>query len=129
VSFLEPEPDLKKIMKGKKAKGRGRRGKRTQLFIGDLEPLLLARRLLRRRRRRRSASPESDAAAEDGGNEDGDADANAVVDDDGVWPGEYNMAVPTIVVTEPEPEVERAESRITPEEVERAIGAAFAIAN
>ena len=37
--------------------------------------------------------------------------------------------VPTIVVTEPdaEPKMEIVGTRITPEEVERAIGAAFAI--
>jgi hypothetical protein len=53
-----------------------------------------------------------------------DADVDADADtDDGVWPGEF--VVPTIVVTEPETEVG---SRITQEEVERAIGAAFAFA-
>ena len=60
----------------------------------------------------------------------GDADADADTDDgdgDGIWPGE--SVVPTIVVTEPdaEPKMEMVGTRITPEEVERAIGAAFAI--
>ena len=111
--------------------GRHRRYKQTCLFIGNLETLLLARKLRRRRRRRRSASLSSDdaAAGDDDGDEEGnldDVDA-ADDDDDGVWPGEFMAAVPTIVVTELEPEPERVSSRITPEEVERAIGAAFAI--
>ena len=73
----------------------------------------------------------SDDAADDGdGDEEGNLDdVDVADDDDGVWPGEFMAAVPTIVVTEPEPEpeLERVSSRITPEEVERAIGAAFAI--
>ena len=62
--------------------------------------------------------------------EDEDADADGDTDDgdgDGIWLGEF--VVPTIVVTEPdaEPKMEMVGTRITPEEVERVIGAAFAI--
>ena len=87
-----------------------------------------------RRKRRRSASLDANADNPgDDGEEDeagGDIDLDADADgdtDDGVWPGEF--IVPTIVITEPdaEPEMERVGTRITPEEVERAIGAAFAI--
>ena len=63
----------------------------------------------------------------EGGQEDEDADADGDTDDgEGVWPSEF--VVPTIVVTEPdaEPKMEMVRTRITPEEVERAIGAAFA---
>jgi hypothetical protein len=66
------------------------------------------------------ANPEED------GNIDLDADADGDTDE-GVWPGEF--IVPTIVITEPdaEPEMEMVGTRITPEEVERAIGVAFSV--
>ncbi|KAH9012155.1 hypothetical protein EDB84DRAFT_970912 [Lactarius hengduanensis] len=125
-----PDPDhdqleqQKKKTKGKgkgKMAGRGRRGKRIQFFVGSLEPLLVARR---RRRRRRSASltplDDDDDGDEDGNpGEGGDADADADADD-GIWPGEYVVSVPST-------QTEEMATRITPEEVERAIGAAFAI--
>ncbi len=145
VSLPDPEHDQPKGTKGKgkrtaMAHGR-RRCKRIRLFVGSLEPLLVAgRRRKNKNRRRRSASLPPLSAGDDG-NEDGnvgdvDVDADADVDtddddDDGVWPGEYEVPVPpipTIVVTGPvEVEAEAVVARITPEEVERAIGAAFAI--
>jgi hypothetical protein len=69
---------------------------------------------------------DEDANPEEAGGIDLDADADGDTDE-GVWPGEF--IVPTIVITEPdaEPEMEIVRTRITPEEVERAIGAAFAI--
>ena len=143
VSLPDPEHDQPKGTKGKgkrtaMAHGR-RRCKRIRLFVGSLEPLLVAgRRRKNKNRRRRSASLPPLSASDDG-NEDGnvgdvDVDADADVDtddddDDGVWPGEYEVPVPpipTIVVTGPV-EAEAEVARITPEEVERAIGAAFAI--
>ena len=110
---------------------RGRRSnKRTLFFVGSLEPLLLARR--KKRRRRRSASLDGNVDNHPGQDGEGyeDADVDGDTDDgDGevVWLGGF--VVPTIVVTEPdaEPEMEMVGTRITPEEVERAIGAAFAI--
>ena len=61
------------------------------------------------------------------GEEDEDADTNGDTDD-GIWSRE--LVVPTIVVTEPkaEPEMEMVGTRITPEEVERAIGARLLLA-
>ena len=93
--------------------------------------MLLARRQ-KRQRRRRSASLDANVDNHPGeyGEEGEDADADGDTDNDdgdGIWPGEF--VVPTIVVTEPdaEPKMEMVGTRITPEEVERAIGAAFAI--
>ena len=132
VSLPDPEPDQPKAKGKTTAMARGGRKGHKRMFVGNLEPLLVARKRRKNyNRRRRSASPPSDprnAGAGDDGDEggnldDNDADADADADgdpDDGVWPGEF--VVPTIVVTEPD-----AELRITPEEVERAIGAAFAI--
>ena len=132
MSLPDPEPDQheQKTIKGKGITRRGRRSsKRIWHFVGSLEPLLLARR--QKRQRRRSASLDANVynPGEDG-EEDEDADADGDTDDgdgDGIWPGEF--VVPTIVVTEPdaEPKMEMVGTRITPEEVERAIGAAFAI--
>ena len=103
-----------------------RSSKRTLFFVGSLEPLLLARRQ-KRQRRRRSAFLDNnvDSPGEDG-EENNDADADGDTDD-GIWPGEF--VVPTMVVTEPEaePEMEIVGTSIMPEEVERAIGAAFVI--
>ena len=129
MSFPDPEPDqFERQGKRKGNTRRGRRGsKRTLFFVGRLEPLLLARGKKRLRRRSASLGGNVDNPGE-GGEEDEDADANGDTDDgDGVWPGEF--AVPTIVVTEPEaePEMVLMGTRIAPEEVERAIGAAFAI--
>ncbi|KAH9069513.1 hypothetical protein EDB83DRAFT_2372806 [Lactarius deliciosus] len=119
----EPEQQKKKTKgKGKMAR-RGRRGKRIQFFVGSLEPLLVARRR-RRRRRSESLMPFGDDGDDGDGDEDGnpgvggDADADADADD-GIWPGEYVVSVPPAQAEEM--------ARITPEEVERAIGAAFAI--
>ncbi|KAI9436041.1 hypothetical protein H4582DRAFT_496407 [Lactarius indigo] len=127
VSLPDPNHDQleqQKTMKGKGKStvipGRGRRGKRIRLFVGSLEPLLVARR---RRRRRRSASltslnddddDDDDGNVDEGGDVDVDPDA-----DDGVWPEEYMVPVPSAQAEDM--------ARITPEEVERAIGAAFAI--
>ncbi|KAN0136452.1 hypothetical protein V8E53_005820 [Lactarius tabidus] len=69
----------------------------------------------------------------DDGDEDGNSDQAGGLDikadadsdaDDGVWPGEF--VVPTVVVKEPEAELEMVETRATLEDVERATGAAFA---
>ena len=115
MSFLDPDPDLPQLEKKTRGmekiitprRGRRKRGKRTWLFIGNLETLLLARKLRsRKRRQRRSASLPSDDAADNdnyGSDEEGNPDdADAADDDDGVWPGEFMAAVLTIVVTEPE---------------------------
>ena len=132
MSLPDPEPDqFERKDKGKGIARRGRRSsKRTLFFVGSLEPLLLVHRL--KRRRRRSASLDGNAdnhPGEDGeGYEDADADGDTDdVEGAGVWPGEF--VVPTIVVTEPdaEPKMEMIGTMITPEEVERAIGATFAI--
>jgi hypothetical protein len=136
VSLPDPEPDQPVQKNTTKGKGKttlaGRKSKRIQLFVGSLEPLLVARR-----RRRLQGVSESlpplmsdvrDANAGDGNPDDVDSDVDADGDtDDGIWPGEF--VVPTIVVTEPEMEREtEVGARITPEEVVRAIGAAFAFA-
>ena len=97
---------------------------------------MLAARKLRKHNKLRRGSPlnaDHDPNAVDDGAEDedpdegGDADSDADPDDDGVWPGEYMPMIPTIVVTEPDAEPEMVVARFTPEEVERAIGATFAI--
>lgn len=155
MSLPDPErdqPEQKKtIGKGAKAaqaRGGRRRGKRTRLFVGSLEPLLVTRRRRKIDRRRSApslplsaardanahhigASDDDDDDDDDDGNLDEGADADADADD-GVWPGEYVVApAPAVVVVGPEPEPElepkMVAARITPEEVERAIGAAFAI--
>ena len=129
VSLPDPEPEQhkQKTIKGKGIARRGRRSsKRVWHFVGSLEPLLLARRK-KQQRRRRSASLDADVDNPgENSEEDDDADADGDTDD-GIWPGE--LVVPTIVVTEPEaePEMEMVGTSITPEDVERAIGAAFAI--
>ena len=129
VSLPDPEPEQhkQKTIKGKGIARRGRRSsKRVWYFVGSLEPLLLARRK-KQQRRRRSASLDADVDNPDeNSEEDDDADADGDTDD-GIWPDE--LVVPTIVVTEPEaePEMEMVGTSITPEDVERAIGAAFAI--
>ncbi|KAH9167665.1 hypothetical protein EDB89DRAFT_107258 [Lactarius sanguifluus] len=117
----QPEQQKKKTKtKGKgKMAGRGRRGKRIQFFVGSLEPLLVARRRRRRRRRSESLTPLDDDDDDGNPGEGGDADADADADD-GIWPGEYVVSVPPA-------QAEEMATRITPEEVERAIGAAFAI--
>ena len=133
MSLPDPEPDQheRRAIKGKAIARRGRRSssKRVWHFVGSLEPLLLARRQ-KRLRRRRSASLDANInnLGEYGEDEDADGDGDTDNGDgDGIWPGEF--VVPTIVVTEPdaEPKMEMVGTRITPEEVERAIGAAFAI--
>ena len=128
---------------------------RVRLFVGSEEPLLLARkkqRAKRRRRRRRDVSPAAAslsvptsspvrvAAAADGEvNEEADEEADGGLDE-GVWPGEYAVPLPlgvvaaaaavgkrtttTMTTTNPN---SRAVLRITPEVVQRAIGAALAV--
>ena len=133
VSLPDPDPDQyeQKTIKGKGIARRGRRSSKrvwyfVGSFVGSLEPLLLARRK-KQQRRRRSASLDADVDNPgENSEEDDDADADGDTDD-GIWPGE--LVVPTIVVTEPEaePEMEMVGTSITPEDVECAIGAAFAI--
>jgi hypothetical protein len=132
----QPEQKITTKGKGKAIARRGRRGKKTRFFVGSLEPLLAAWKQ-NRRRRRQSTSMDANAYnpggnGDEGANpeEDGNIDLDADADgdtDEGVWPGEF--IVPTIVITEPdaEPEMEMVGTRITPEEVERAIGAAFSV--
>ena len=142
VSLPDPEPDQPEQDKTTKAKGkttekaRGRsKGKRIRFFAGSLEPLLAARKRRRYNIRRPQSSLTADRdpnAGDDGAEYEyldkaGDIDADADADDDGVWSGEYMPMIPTIVVTEPDAEPEMVVVRFTPEEVERAIGAAFAI--
>ncbi|KAH9036066.1 hypothetical protein EDB84DRAFT_1437744 [Lactarius hengduanensis] len=109
VSLPDPDHDqLEQQKKKTKGKGEGEDG-------GPGTP---------GRRRRRSASltplDDDDDGDEDGNpGEGGDADADADADD-GIWPGEYVVSVPSA-------QTEETATRITPEEVERAIGAAFAI--
>ncbi|KAH9069619.1 hypothetical protein EDB83DRAFT_2582923 [Lactarius deliciosus] len=81
------------------------RGKRIRLFVGSLEPLLVARR----RRRSASLTPLDD---DDDGDEDGNLDEGGDADatDRGIWPG-YVVPVPSA----------QEMARITPEEVERAL--------
>ena len=142
MSLPGPEPDQPEQDKTAKAKGKttakahGRsKGKRIRFFAGSLEPLLAARKRRRynNRRPQSSLTTARDPNAGDDGAEyeypdkAGDVDADADDDDDGVWPGEYMPMIPTIVVTEPDAEPEMVVARFKPDEVERAIGAAFAI--
>ena len=140
MSLPDPEPDQpekNKTTKGMttaKARGRGK-GKRIRLFVGSLEPLLAARKRRRYNKLRRGSPPSADhdpnpgndGAEDEHPDEGGDVDVDGDAEDDGVWPGEYMPMIPTIVVTEPDVEPEMVVARFTPEEVERAIGAAFAI--
>ena len=135
--------------KGQRRRKRKRAAGRVRMFAGSEEPLLLLARKKRQRatktrnRRRRKDVPSSPTAASlpppssspvRGGGET-DADPNA---DEGVWPGEYAYAVPLagVGVGVVSPGTMRknktvfgkkAVVRMTPEEVERAIGAAFAV--
>ena len=142
MSLGDPEPDRPEKNKTTKVKGkttakaRGRRkGKGIRFFVGSLEPLLAARKRRRYNNLRRRSplnadcdpNPDDDRAEDEHPDEGGDVDAEADVDDEEVWPGEYMPVTPTIVVTEPDAEPEMMVARFTPEEVERAIGAAFAI--
>ena len=68
-----------------------------------------------------------DRAEDEHPDEGGDVNAEVDADDEEVWPGEYMPVTPTIVVTEPEAKPEMVVARFTPEEVEGAIGAEFAI--
>ena len=145
MSLPDPEPDQPEQNKTAKAKGkatakaRGRRkSKPIRFFVGSLEPLLAARKRRRYNKLRRGSPLNADRdpnAGDDAAEEhpvvggDFDVDADADPDDDGVWPGEYMPVIPTIVVTEPDAEPEMVVARFTPEEVERAIGAAFAVGN
>ena len=95
VFLPDPEPDQAELKRTTKGKGKttargGCRGKHTRLFIGSLQPLLVAGR-----RRRQSASLSDPNADHDG---DVDVDVDVVGDTDNrVWPGEY--AVLPVVVT------------------------------
>ena len=144
MSLPDTEPDQPKQDKATKTKGktttkaRGRRkGKRIRFFVGSLEPLFSARKRRRYNKLRRGSplsvdrdpNPGDDGAEDEHPDEGGDVDVDVDTDadEDGVWPGEYMPVIPTIVVTEPDAEPEMLVARFTPEEVERAIGAAFAI--
>ncbi|KAH9041045.1 hypothetical protein EDB85DRAFT_1565394 [Lactarius pseudohatsudake] len=77
---------------------------------------LVSLRKTDRRRRPALLTPLDDG---DYGDEDGNLDEGGDADaDDGIWPGGYVVPVPA---------AQAEMARITPEEVERAIGAAFAI--
>ena len=142
MALPDPEPDQPDQNKTAKAKAtekvRGRRkGEPIRFFVGSIEPLSAARKRRRYKKLRhgsplnigRDANPGDDGAEDEHPEEGADVDVNvdADADNDGVWPGEYMPMIMTIVVAEPDAEPEMVVARITPEEVERAIGAAFAI--
>jgi len=122
--------------KRKRAGGRGR----GHLFVGSEEPLLLARKRRRaaKKSRRRQDCPSSSSSSFSASLLPGSSSPARAVDgdvDDGAWPGEFPMPFPASVVAAVGSVGEeggysdqnlRAVLRITPEEVERAIGAAFA---
>jgi len=119
-----PDPeDQRQKQKTKTRFGAGRgRGKRKRVcirtFIGSERPLL-SRRVKRKRHRSASLTPSARDSGEDA--EQG-VDQEA---DEGVWPEEYVVAPATGVA---DGAVDATSNlRITPEELERAIGAAFAV--
>jgi hypothetical protein len=87
------------------------------MFIGSERPLL-SRRVKRKRHRSASLIPSAQESGEDADHVDQDAD-------EGVWPEEYVVALPTGAADDAVDATPIL--RITPEEVERAIGAAFAV--
>jgi hypothetical protein len=121
-------------LKRKRAGGRGR----GHLFAGSEEPLLLARkrrRAAKKRSKRRQDFPSSSSSFSASLLPGLSSPARAAGGDvnEGVWPGEFPMPLPASVVAaggEVGGYGDRnlgAVLRITPEEVERAIGAAFAV--
>jgi hypothetical protein len=152
VSIPDPEdqqqPQQPPQKKGKQKRKRKRTAGRVRMFAGSEEPLLLLARKKRQRakkmnrRRRLDVPPPATPTASlpplppssspmRGGEMDANGDCNADADE-GVWPGEY-MPLTDVVVS---PSTmgknkavfrEKAVLRMMPEEVERAIGAAFAV--
>ncbi|KAH9963612.1 hypothetical protein BC827DRAFT_1193088 [Russula dissimulans] len=135
VSVPDPEEQLQK--KGKTlrcmGRGRGKRGRavRVRLFAGSEEPLSSARKRRERRNQRDLSVPllPSSPVRKDGipnSDENVDVDADA---DEGVWPGEIVVPPGVLAVeTAVEDKVDDFGSVwITPEVLERAIGAAFAV--
>ena len=157
VSIPDPEDQQQQQQqpprkKGKQQRKRKHAARRVRMFAGSEEPLLLLARKKRQRapkknrRRRLDVSPPPatptaslpplppSSSPMRGGETDANGDCNADADE-GVWPGEYPYAVPLgNVVVSPSTMGknkrvfrEKAVLRMTPEEVERAIGAAFAV--
>jgi hypothetical protein len=93
-------------------------GQADLFFVGSLEPLLVMRR---RKRRRRPASLPGPRRANAGADDDGDEDAISEGGDIDLDAMRWRIAW-RVCGTVTEPEMVR--TRITPEEVERAIGAA-----
>ena len=152
LSILDPEDQRKNGQPPPKRKRKRTAAGRVRMFAGSEEPLLLLARKKREcatktkngRRPLDVTSPAATATVAPlpplppssspvrGGETDADCDAG-----EGVWPGEYAAyaAVPLAgVVVSPGTMRkhkamfgERAVLRMTPEEVERAIGAAFAV--
>jgi hypothetical protein len=115
VSVPDPEGQQKKTRTRRGAKrGRGKRKRISiRMYIGSEKPLLLRRVKSRYRHRSASLKPSEGDVNEDAG-PDVDQDA-----DEGVWPEEYGVADGSLDL--------KSDVRFTPEEVERAIGAAFAV--
>lgn len=144
VSVPDPEEGQRRRRKNaqqRKPKGAGGRG-RGRLFAGSEEPLLLARKRQRAakknksRRRQDCSSPSSSFSASLAPGSSSPMRAADGDGDEGVWPGEFPMPFPASVVAavgSVGKEGGRGDQdlgavlRITPEEVERAIGAAFAV--
>jgi len=139
VSIPDPEEQRQQQQQPRKNGQRGKRKHagqrlRVRLFAGSEEPLLLERKRQRAKRslcRQDKPSSSSSAASLPARGAYGDmvnSDQNA---DEGVWPGEYEYPMPPLGVVRKDPEDAhqnlKAASRITPEVVERAIGAAFAV--
>jgi hypothetical protein len=134
VSVPDPEEQLQKKGKTQRGAGRGggKRGRtvRVRLFAGSEEPLFLARKRRKKRKDDRESSvplplqPSSPMSKGGIPNSDENVDADADVDE-GVWPGEIVTPAGAPAV---ESKVEDFGSVwITPDELERAISAAFAV--
>jgi hypothetical protein len=120
VSLPDPEEQKKKTRRRRGARRGHGKHKRVciRMFVGSEKPLLSGPSK-GRRHRSTSLTP---SRLDD--KEDADEGINHDVDE-GIWPGEY-IAPPRADVADLALEFKTA-LRITPEEVERAIGAAFAI--
>jgi hypothetical protein len=119
VSVPDPEKQQKKTNTRRGARrGNGKRKRvRVRMFIGSEKPLFSRR--VKKRHRFASLTPNE---LDCGENADQDVDQDA---DEGVWPGEYVVPQPAGVVdgaVDP-----KTLLRITPEDVESAIVAAFAV--
>ena len=129
VSVPDPEEQLQKgkTQRGV-GRGRGRRGRsvRVRLFAGSEEPLLLARKRRKRKDRRNSSVPLQPSSPVRIPNSDENVDADADVDE-GVWPGEVRPSVPAVETAVENKEDHLGSVWITPQELERAISAAFAV--